>query len=355
MPSQRVIAEGLKRGKADRPGGELDYLRFREEFRGIERGTVIVGKRVIWGFPHIRRIFTLGRGIEKNMGGCTLFAEEKIDGFNVRIASIGGRIYAFSRGGFLDRFVTEKAREMGLEGFFAGRPDHVLCGEMIGNTPYTEPTGKFDVRLFVFDIDEGDGEYLAPEERYRLLKAHGIQGVPVLGKFESSDIKGLKRLALSINKGRKEGMVLKSLDRQKTVKYVTPWSDIDDIAGEAGVFFDMPIGFYYQRILRSAFFISDFGLDREEYSKRLGRAFYDGLIKAIRESSQGREIGAEFEISVRDPAIWDDIRKHMSREVRLEELWRRKEDGRTRIRFRKIYKKTSKTLIAYSSGKGITD
>ncbi len=346
----------MKKGKVERVAGEVGYLRVRDGFAGIGRGTVILEPgRPVYGFPHIKRIFTLEAGLKRNMAGCEFYAEEKIDGFNVRIVSHGGKIYAFSRGGFLDLFVTEKAREMGLEGFFRERPEHALCGEMIGNTPYTEPAGDFDVRLFVFDIDRGDGTYLPCQERYDLLRKHGISGVPVLGRFSGSDIARLKKTILALNKGRKEGMVLKSEDRTKSVKYVTPWSDIDDISKDVGIFFDMPIGFYYQRVLRSAFFISDFGLDREEYSKMLGKAFYDGLIASARKAASGTDIDAEFEIRIRDLRIWDDVRHHMSRDVRIEELSRKEEDGRTRIRFRKIYKRTNRLLASYAAGKGVED
>ena len=353
--SSETIVDGLKKGKIEKLSEEIQYLRFRDGFRGIERGTVIAGRRVIWGFPHIKRIFTLEMGLKKNMKSKFVTVEEKIDGFNVRIAAIEDKVYAFSRGGFLDAFVTEKAREMRLEKNFRENPDYVLCGEMIGNTPYTTPTKDFDVKLFVFDIDYGDGSYLPCEQKYSLIKKYGIDGVPILGKVRVDDYKALHSIAIAINKGRKEGMVLKSMDRKNTVKYVTPWADVDDIANASEKFFDMPIGFYYQRVLRSAFFIKDFALDKEEYSRRLGDAFYNGLSNALKKVDQGREIDEEFEIAIKDLRIWDDIKKHMSREVKLEELWRKNENGKTRIRFRKIYKKTTKTLTAYVGGKGITD
>jgi len=351
-----IAPEALKKEKAEKLSEEIDYIRFRESFRGIERGTVIAGKRVIWGFPHIKRIFTLENGIRKNMKGETLHAEEKIDGFNIRIAYIGGKIYAFSRGGFLDSFVTEKARETpGFERFFRDNPEYVICAEMIGNTPYTRPVKDFDVKIFIFDIDEGDGEYLPCAERYNLIKKYGLNGVPVLGKFRASEYKKLHDLIAALNKGKREGMVLKSADRETVVKYVTPFADIDDISNASATFFDMPIGFYYQRVLRSAFFIREQGLDREEYAKRLGKAFYEGLEQAIRKAYEGRDIAEEFEIRIGNPGIWNDIRKHMSRDVKIEEIERRKEGEKTRIRFRKIYKRTSKTLISYAAGKGITD
>ncbi len=349
---ERIIAEALKRGKAEQEKG---YIRFRESFRKIERGTVIIGKRVIWGFPHIKRIFTLEKGLQKNISDDTVYVEEKIDGFNVRIASVRGKLAGFSRGGFLDAFVTEKAREMGLEKFFKDHPGHVLCAEMLGNTPYTDPTDDYDVKLFVFDIDPGDGSYLPPKERYDILKRYGIESTPKLGKFARDDYPGLGRLAKALNKGQKEGMVIKSADRKTVVKYVTPWADIDDIARTSHMFFDMPIGFYYQRVLRSAMFMDDFGFDRDRYAGQLGKAFYSGLTKAIRDAKDGKEIDEEFEVLIKDDGIWEGIKDQMSKDVKVEKLWEREDKGRKRIRFRKIYKRTTKRLTSYVEGKGITD
>jgi putative ATP-dependent DNA ligase len=352
-----LVTEAIKRGKADRPPGDLEYIRFREDFRGIGRGTVIVRDRIVWGYPHIKRIFTLENGVRKNIGeGETLFAEEKIDGFNVRIAQMGKEIFAFSRGGYLDLFVSEKAREaQGVASFLKDHPGHVLCGEMIGNTPYTKPEEGGDAILFIFDICKEDGAYVPCKERYALLEEYGIRGVPTLGTFKSEDFNAMKRIILALNKGKKEGMVLKSADRGKAVKYVTPYSDIEDIEVNSYLFFDMPIGFYYQRVLRSSFFMDDFGLDQDEHAKRLGKAFYSGLGKAIKAAKEGREIDEEFEILIKDQRIWDDIHRHMSKDVKVEILWKREEGGKTRIRFRKIYKKTNRTLQQYAGGKAITD
>ncbi len=326
----------------------ITYYRFRKPARGIERGTVIIGKRIIWGFPHIKRIFRLDTGIEKNIE-LPVYAEEKIDGFNVRVASVGGSVYGFSRGGFLDRFVTEKVREMKLGKFFEDHPNHVICGEMIGNTPFTKPTKKYDVRLLVFDIDRGDGSYIEPDAKYRMLREYGIEGVPVFGKFSS--VEELKKLASRLNRDRLEGMVLKN---RKTIKFVTANSDIEDIESGARWIFDTERGFFYQRILRSSFFIDDFSLDREEYEKKLGKALYR-MVDTVRDAKKGIPPSCEFEILIRDLSIIEDIKKHMSRDVGIEWISRRKEGERTRVRFRKIYKNTAKLVLSYSNGRGITD
>ncbi|MBU0533103.1 RNA ligase [Candidatus Micrarchaeota archaeon] len=351
----QLVRDALKRGKAQRLKEDLDYIRFRESFRGVERGTVIIGKKIVWGYPHIKRIFTLKNGLEKNLPETTLYAEEKIDGFNVRVASINGKLYGFSRGGFLDSFVTEKIRELDLAKFFKEYEQHVLCAEMLGNTPYTAPSKDFDVKLFVFDIDDGTGQHIPCDQKYKFYKEYSIDHPPLLGKFQTSDYEGLRKLILSLDKGNREGMVLKTEDRKKLVKYVTPNSDIHDVSEASLNFFDMPIGFFYQRVLRSAFFVDDFSLDKDKYALKLGQAFYKGLTKALHQAKKGGEITEEFEILIKNRGIWDDIQKHMSKEVKIEELWRHEEKGKIRIRFQKIYKKTTKKLVSYAAGKGVTD
>ncbi|MBI5227088.1 RNA ligase [Candidatus Micrarchaeota archaeon] len=363
---EEVIAKGLSRRKMEKQQSDFEYYRVREHFGKLERGTIFVDGLLIPSYPHIKRIFTLEKGLLKNIGDdVEIYVEEKIDGFNVRIALIRNKVCAFSRGGFLDLFVTEKlAEEPGLAKFFKENPGYIVCGEMIGNTPHTSPTKEFDTKFFVFDIANPDGTLIGTKERYKILKKYGILGVPLLGKMKSSDFARLKKIILRLNKEKKEGMVIKTADRTKVVKYVTAFSDIQDIAQSSEQFFDMPLGFYYQRILRSAIFVDDFGFDRKKFFTMLGKAFYEGLINSIKNAKSGKDISEEFEISIKDERIWGDILHHMGKEVRVEEIWRKKEpqgDGKggsaakTRIRFRKIYRETSKKLKSYLGGKGIAD
>jgi putative ATP-dependent DNA ligase len=353
--TRQQVLDAIKKGRAERLKEDIEYVRFRERHGRILRGTVVTRNRVIAGYEHIPRIFTLGSGIGRNIKADEVCIEEKIDGFNLRVAKVEGAIFAFSRGGYIDAFSTEKARGLGLEGFFADYPERVLCGEMVGNTPYTEPTERFDVRLFVFDIDEGGGTYLPCEERYATLKKYGIEGVPRLGKYAASDIKKIRELALSLNKAKKEGMVIKTPDRKAAVKFVTPNADIEDIGKCSHTMFDMPLGFYVQRVFRSGIFVKEFGLDRKEYARRLGEAFYSGLIRGFEMVGDGRGSEEEFEILIRDPRTWDTIHRHMSKEVKLEVISNRDERGGRRIRFRKIYKKTTKKMHDALSGKSVTD
>ena len=360
---KKFLDEAKARGKLIFHSEEIPYARFREDIRNVVRGTVVLGDgsdRVIFGFPHIARVFTLEKGIVRNLQSDSFYAEEKIDGFNLRVAKIGKKTFAFSRGGFVDPFSTEKVRSDSVvpDSFFRDYPDYVLCGEMIGNTPYTPPTKDFDVRFLVFDIADDSGNYLAPPEKYAVLKKYHLESVPQLGKFTKNpeSIKRLKDVVLTLNKSHKEGMVLKADDRKSIIKFVTPNADIDDIAHNAHLLFDMPTGFFLQRLLRSSIFVSEFGLDQKKYASELGDAFSVRLLSALKDAEAGSGAFEEFEVLLSDKKTWDGVMKHMSKEVRIEILSNREEkSGSTRIRFKKIYKKTSKKLHGALSGKGQED
>lgn len=351
--SRAQVLSALKKGKAEKKKEEIEYIRFREEAGKIPRGTVVLKNRVVPGFQRIKRIFSLEKGIERNMRTDEAHIEEKIDGYNVRVAKTDGMLYAFSRGGFIDAFSTEKARGMGLEKFFERFPAYVLCGEMLGNTPFTKPAKKYDVRFLVFDICREDGAYIRGDEKYAILKKYGIESVPVLGRFSIKDKKKLKDIALAANRNGLEGLVIKSTDRENVVKYVTPDSDISDIRDS--ILFDMPAGFFIQRVFRSGLFIHDFSLDKEKYFKKLGQAFYESVWNDLGNVKGGRGAEQAFEILIKDPGIWENIRRHMSKEVKLEIIFRREEKAGTRIGFRKIYKKTTKKIHDALMGKGVTD
>lgn len=355
--TQDDIREAESKRRASRMEEEISYTRFGKDHHHIPRGTVVLlNGRIIPGYPHIPRIFTLREGIEKNIEGKRIFLEEKIDGFNLRIALVDGQVFAFSRGGYLDAFASEKARTEHIRKFFEDNPEKIICGEMIGNTPHTEPTEEYDIKLLVFDIIGEKGLFLACKKKYGLLDRYGIDSVPRLGNFsKKGSLDKIRKIANRLNESGKEGMVIKSGDRKTVAKYVMPNSDIEDIAKGSASYPDMPAGFFYQRILRSAMFIRDFSLDKKEYEEKLGRAFYHNLIHAIGQADNEGMVSEEFQILIKDPVVWKRIKKHMGSGIKIEEISREKEKGGTRIRFLKKYRKSSRQLKAYLRGKSVTD
>ena len=57
--TQAILSEARKRGKLIDRKEELTYSGFREGFKQIPRGTIVIGEQIIFGFSHIKRIFTI--------------------------------------------------------------------------------------------------------------------------------------------------------------------------------------------------------------------------------------------------------------------------------------------------------
>ena len=344
------ILKAIKSGRIEERDG---VFRFSERIGTIPRGTVVIDKRIVFGYPKIRRVFSLCRGAEMNLEPGKIWVEEKIDGFNLRAVLVGDEIYCISRGGFLDYFASEKlADDPKLRKFFSEHPSKVLYLEMIGNTPYTSPTKKFDIKYYIFDIGNGKNRFVGPEERIRLCKEYGLNPVPLLGVVERTSCAKLKKIAVSLDKRKGEGMVLKQHMPRKVIKYVVPASDIGDLAEGSHMLFDMPSGFMKQRVLRSAISVAELGLGKKEYDRRLGEALHKELYSVLK---KGGEVSEGFEILVKNKETWDKILGHMSSEVKIIVDSQKKERGGIRIRFRKIYKKGSRKLRRAVEGYAQTD
>lgn len=335
---------------------EDGYFRLKDDYGEYTAGSVFINNRIIYGYPHIKRIFTLEEGIKKNIHEDWFFVEEKIDGYNVRAAYVDGKVVAFTRAGKIEPFASEKLSF--LEDFFKENPELVVCGEMLGNTPFTQPTDEFDFKFYVFDFMKKK-TVLSFDEKQKLIKKYRLPSVPLLGKFRKSEQpwKKLREIALFLNKGKREGMIIKGISGKSAVKYVTPNSDIEDIRQNARFVFDMPSGFFNQRVFRSALFLEEFGMSIEEYEKKLGEAFYSSLLDGIRQFKKEGAVKEEFRIFVNSEQTWDAIYSMLkrSREIEVADVYKWKEGNKIGVRFSKIYRKTTRKLRKFLSGHAIED
>ena len=102
------LEKALEEGKilpVEGLGGPV--FRFKRELRGFSTGTVVTEGFLLPGFPHIPRIFCLETGLPRYLSG-PFYAEEKIEGYNVRLVSILGNIWAFTRRGYVCPFATDR-------------------------------------------------------------------------------------------------------------------------------------------------------------------------------------------------------------------------------------------------------
>ncbi len=348
----------------------LLYYRIADDTPSHPRGTAIFPDAVdreghiftVWGFPRIKRIYLLERGIRRFFKQDSFYVEEKLDGYNVRLVRVRGHILALTRGGFVCPYTTEWAEvwaeSMGLHEFFNDYPDHVLCGEALGASPYNAqnlyelPPG---LHFFLFEVMNQEGQLLPTAEKYSLALRYALPTVPQFGAFTLDRLDELRQLLMEINERRGEGVVLKSPAADKAVKYVTPKADLEDIRDNWIFLFDLNSGYFTNRLLRTALFIQEFGLDEEEYAYRIGKSVLQGLA-SLRDYHHSAE---EFTILVRNVQTWNSLRQLLSRRVRIEERYAHPVilEGRPfiQIGFKRIWRKSSRRFKNILRGYGHYD
>ncbi len=292
----QILVQAVAGGRAERHRFEdLHYARLTETVAGHPRGSVVLPDGVVVpGYPAIARIQSLSNGLRQQFQG-PFWAEEKIDGFNVRILRHQDRVYAFSRGGFVCAFSTDRLPDFLDPGLFDAEPDLVLCAEIAGpDNPYLEgspPDIPRDVALFVFDLmRQGQPGFLPHDQKMQLIARHGLPATRTFGRFHPTEGQALRQLILQLDNEGAEGLVLKGEQDPIRAKYVTGGSNITDIGVCSEQLLDLPPAYFINRLTRLALFITEHGqhgdADRE---RRLGRAFLAGLDRAVAGSlAQGR-------------------------------------------------------------------
>ena len=271
------------------------YLRLKDRIHGVHRGTAVFGERVVYGYPQIGRVLRLDTGLAEQFQG-PVWAEEKVDGYNVRVFMLDGELVGLSRGGFICPFTSDRARDFIDLSIFEEHPDLILCGEMAGpDNPYMEgypPYIQEDVRLLIFDMMRFDHPaFLPQEERMALAERYGLEQPEIFGRFELDQVTPLEEILLTINEDGREGIVLKEeTARAKRAKYVTSNTSISDIRLTAQNMLDLPPEYFTNRILRLVLFMDEEGLVRDgELHRQLGEAFLNGLFDSVRQyKEEGR-------------------------------------------------------------------
>lgn len=285
---REALADAMAQGRAERHHFEgLEYLRLTETVTGFPRGSVVLPDGVVVpGYPSIARIHALATGLHQQFQG-PFWAEEKIDGYNVRVLQHDGRAYAFSRGGFVCAFSTDRLPDFLPPGIFEREPDLVLCAEIAGpDNPYLEGSPPFvteDVQCFVFDLmRKGRPGFLAQAEKMRRIEMLGLPATRMLGRFLPTDTAALRDLIRQLDADGSEGLVLKAEDGSTRAKYVTGRSNITDIHVCSTQLLDLPPEYFTNRLMRLAMFVTEHGQQGDpDLERSLGRAFLSGLDRAV--------------------------------------------------------------------------
>jgi putative ATP-dependent DNA ligase len=341
-------------------GREYRYL--PDYDKTLEKGTVLVGDAVVRGFPKVPRTLVLETGLPRHFDG-EFAAEEKMDGYNVRVARVDGDVLAFTRSGIACPFTTAKLRAwVDWDALFDDRPDLMVCGEVAGpENPYTvHAYDRVDsLAFFAFDArDRSSGDSLPVRERRELLTSYDVPQVPIHGFFDPDDAEGVRELVRELDAEGREGLVMKSPDVSRQLKYTTASANRGDLAFAFSLPFDYGRDFMFRRLIREAFQSWEFEeteAARRERAHAVGEALVESMTDTVARVADGEEIGEPHTVRG-DPAVIDALFDHLD-EMGLHLLVRddRTEDGERVVAFEKRMRSTTDKTRAYLDGKIVTE
>ncbi|WP_421620705.1 RNA ligase [Alkalilimnicola ehrlichii] len=352
----------LEKGKASRHEFEgLHYIRLHDSVARLPKGSVRLDDgTVVPGYPSIGRIQALGPGLAKQYGDELFWAEEKIDGFNIRILAHQGRLLAFSRGGYLCPFSTDRVPELLDPTLFDDHPELILCAELAGpENPYMEgspPHVTEDVALFVFDIRRaGANGFLPQEEKLALAERYRLPLARVFGRYRADDQQALHALILELDEAGCEGLVFKGETRGARSKYVTARSNITDIALVSDALLDLPPEYFTHRLMRLALFESEHRGDDTALEQELGRALLRGLGRAVERSRSVGRVGHRYRCRFREKRNLEHFVAHLEatggpQHVKILYQPTHQEDGYWVLEFERVLPRMTGTLAHSLSG-----
>jgi len=333
------------------------YQRLPDARRGVERGTVLVAGTAVRGFPSIPRVLVLETGVPAFFSG-RFAVEEKLNGYNVRIADVGGPL-AFTRGGIVCPFTTPKARELlDLEAFFADHPEKMLCAEFVGpENPYTAhaypDVDSLGVR--VFDVrDRETGRPLPVEERRDLLDDYGFPQPEFFGVLDpETAVPDLYDVLDDLDERGREGVVMQSVDGRDLLKYTTAHTHADDLAFAFSLPFDYGHDFAFSRLIREGFQAverEETGADLAARAHRLGESLLYPMVETIRDVQAGEPVGERHVVRGSPETVAATLDHLREQGISLDVLSKRTVDDQRVVEFLKITDATRDSIDYYLEG-----
>jgi len=297
-------------------------LRFDKAVSGIEAGTVVFEEdEIVYGYPKIRRAMMLSPAIKRRFPDGVL-VEEKMNGHNVRVASVGGRIIALTRGGFICPYSTEVANDQIPPEIFRDNPDLVLCGEMVGpKNPYV-PKDVYPIEsmdFYLFDVSrKGRRDMDGSSRTHALAEEYGIRSVPLFGEFGLDEAAGeIKEIVMDLGARGREGVVIKDPENQKSpIKYTSSESNCKDLEFAFRYYNDYGQDFFFSRVVREGFQAAEWSDGEDEFIERcfrLGRSMLGPMRETVEAKIAGEPIVQEVEIRVKDLQTATDFEEHFRR------------------------------------------
>lgn len=345
--------------------GDLVYHRLADDSRPLTRGTVIFEDgTLIPGYPQIGRLMRLDKGLKEQFRG-SFWAEEKVDGYNVRIFLLGERLLGVTRGGFLCPFTVDRLPDLIDRRIFSEHPELILCAEIAGpENPYLVGSPPFiqeDIQLFVFDGQrKGELDYLSQTEKRQLIEHYHLPSVQSFGCFQAEDLSAIKQLMIKLNNEGREGLVFKEdILGGKQSKYVTSEASLSDIEAMTRYLQDLPPEYFIGRILRLVMFLDEEGISHtRELKTQLGAAFVEGVFKAIEQCQRENRVYHRFRCRLRNRSNGKQLLAHLGRgdgHLQIVEHRLEQEGEFYVLEFDKVFQRTTGLLGELLSGGVVYD
>jgi putative ATP-dependent DNA ligase len=338
------------------------YHALSDARHGVERGTVLFPDAdvVVRGYPSIPRVLWLETGVPSFFEGRErVVVEEKLDGFNVRIAAIDGDVLAFTRGGYVCPYTTGRARDLlDVDAFFDAHPSRMLCAELVGSeTPYTThdyaDVDGHEIRVFgVRDRESGDP--LPVDERRELCETFAFPQPELFGRYDPpAAADAVADVVSTLDDRGREGVVMKSPDCRALVKYTTASHHHDSLAYAFSLPFDYGRDFVFSRIVREAFQsaeLDDRARERRERAHDLGESILLSMVDAIEAVADGETLGDDHAVRG-DPDRIDALLDHLRNQgLALTVDADDREDGDRVVEFTKISESSTDRIQYYLDG-----
>ncbi|WP_253736714.1 RNA ligase [Halohasta salina] len=335
-----------------------EYRRLPDYRKAVEKGTVLVAGTVVRGFPKIPRCLVLDEGIPQHFDR-EIAVEEKLNGYNVRVARIEGDVLAFTRSGIVCPFTTHKVRTLlPVDRFFEQHPDRMLCGEMIGpENPYTT-ADCYDVDSIAFrafDIRERvSGESLPVEDRRAACADLGIPQVDLFGIYTPSEaVESTPETIDDLDERDREGIVMKTIDGGQQLKYTTSAANQGDLAFAFGLPFDYGRDFSFRRLIREGFQSVEFAdteAERRARAHGVGESLLVPMTEAIEAVDGGERLGERHTVRA-DPRVVDALLEHLREQgLTLDIEQDRRVEGQRVLTFSKRIQKSTDKIDSYLGG-----
>ena len=337
----------------------ITALQFRKEVSKIEAGTMVClcnEIQVIRGFPKIRRTLMLEDALKLHFNK-EIAVEEKMNGYNVRIAILDNDIVAFTRGGYVCPYTTKKASElMDLTEFFQDHPDLVICGEMLGTeNPYVShyypDIGKLGFRIF--DIREKlTNKPLSVKNKRELLEKYDLPAVKLYGFYPTSEAPTkILKLVKKLGEEGREGVVMKDPQMQiPSLKYTSSQAHDDELIYAFKFPFDLGKAFFFSRVIREGFQsyeMQETPREMKERAQRIGESILYPMVETIKEVSDNNVAGEDLIMDADSPQEVEEFIRHL-RDLGVLAVALKYEDGKAIIR--RIHQSTTDKINNYLNG-----